>query len=333
MDGAMGGAGHRSGSGMEVLILAGGLSHERDVSIRSGRRVAEALRDLGMGVRVQDVDAELLSYLRDARPDVVWPILHGAPGEDGSIRDLLDLVGARYVGTGPDGSRIAWSKPIAKSVVATAGIATPESVALPQELFREVGARAALRAVLERIPLPLVVKPASGGSALGVTLVTEEEQLPHAMVSCFAYGDTALIERAAIGVELGVSVVDLGEGPRALPPVEVRTDDGPYDYDARYNPGRSEYFVPARLSSQQIDAAADAAIRAHTALGLRHISRTDLILDSEGTPWFLEVNTAPGMTETSLFPLAAEALGGGVAGLYGAIARSALRDLPHPTDD
>lgn len=314
----------RSGSGLEVLILAGGLSHERDVSIRSGRRVAEALRDLGMGVRVQDVDAELIGYLRQARPDVVWPILHGAPGEDGSIRELLDLVGARYVGTRPEGSRLAWSKPIAKSVVAAAGIATPESVALPQELFREVGARAALRAVLDRMGLPVVVKPASGGSALGVSLVTHEEELPHAMVSCFAYGDTALIERAVTGVELGVSVVDLGDGPRSLPPVEVRTDDGPYDYDARYNPGRSEYFVPARLDAARLDAAVDTAIRAHTALGLRHISRTDLVVDAAGTPWFLEVNTAPGMTETSLFPLAAEALGGSVTGLYGAIVRAAL---------
>lgn len=300
-------SGTASLAGVEVLVLAGGISHERDVSIRSGRRVAEALRDLGMGVQIQDVDGDLLPYLRLAQPDVVWPILHGAPGEDGSIRDLLDVVGVPYVGTGPAGSRIAWSKPIAKSVVAAAGLATPRSVALPQELFREVGAKAALRAVVEHLPLPLVVKPASGGSALGVTLVSEEAQLPHAMVSCFAYGDTALIERAAVGVELGVSVVDLGDGPRALPPVEVRTDDGPYDYDARYNPGRSEYFVPARLTSNQIRVAEEAAVRAHVALGLRHISRTDLILDADGTAWFLEVNTAPGMTETSLFPLAAAA--------------------------
>lgn len=316
--------------GAEVLILAGGISHERDVSIRSGRRVAEALRDLGIGVFVHDVDGELLPYLREAKPDIVWPILHGATGEDGSIRDLLDVVGAPYVGTGPAGSRIAWRKPIAKSVVAAAGLATPESVTLPQELFREVGARAALRAILDRMPLPLVVKPASGGSALGVTLVTAEDQLPHAMVSCFAYGDEAIIERAAVGVELGVSVVDLGDGPRALPPVEIRVDDGPYDYDARYNPGRSEYFVPARLTPDHAWAAEDAAVRAHVALGLRHISRTDLILGTDGTPWFLEVNTAPGMTETSLFPLAAQAAGGGVGVLYRDILAAALRDAASP---
>ncbi len=318
------------GRGLEVLVLSGGISHERDVSIRSGRRVAEALRDQGIGVQVHDVDADLIPSLERVRPDVVWPILHGETGEDGSIRDLLDLVGVAYVGTGAAGSRIAWSKPIAKSVVAAAGLATPASVAFPQQLFRELGAKAVLRLVLAQMSLPVVVKPASGGSALGVTLVTTEAQLPHAMVNCFSYGDTALIEEAALGVELGVSVVDLGDGPQALPPVEVRTDDGPYDFDARYNPGRSEYFVPARLDPDQTRAATDAAIRAHQALGLRHISRTDLILDTAGTPWFLEVNTAPGMTETSLLPMAAQATGRPLGELYRAIVEAARLDATRP---
>lgn len=317
---------HDAVARLEVLVLAGGISHERDVSIRSGRRVAEALRDLGLGVHVHDVDADLIATLTDNRPDVVWPILHGAPGEDGSVRDLLDILGLPYVGTGPAGCRVSWSKPIAKATVAAAGLATPESVALPQEMFRELGAKAVLRAVVARLPLPLVVKPASGGSALGVTMVTEEEQLPHAMVTCFAYGDTALIERAATGTELGVSVVDLGDGPRAFPPVEVVTVDGPYDYDARYNPGRSEYFVPARLDDALIKAASETAVRAHVALGLRHISRTDLVVDAAGTPWFLEVNTAPGMTETSLFPLAAHATDRPLGDLYASIVRAARRD-------
>jgi D-alanine-D-alanine ligase len=312
--------------GLQVLILAGGLSHERDVSIRSGRRVAEALRDSGLGVHVHDLDGELLGYLREARPDVVWPILHGATGEDGAIRDVLAMTDVSTVGTNAAGSRVAWSKPIAKSTVARAGLVTPPSVTLPQELFRELGAKAVLRAILDRLGLPLVVKPAMGGSALGVTRVTEKHQLPHAMVSCFAYGDTALIEQEAIGTELGISVVDLGDGPTALPPVEVSTLDGPSDFDARYNPGRSEYFVPSRLSPAHLHAAEDAAVRAHVALGLRHLSRTDLIVDEAGTPWFLEVNTAPGMTETSLFPLAAQATGRPLGELYAAIVQAAARD-------
>lgn len=292
--------------GLEVLVLAGGLSHERDVSIRSGRRVAEALRTAGQHPTVLDVDSSLLHYLRGTRPDVVWPLLHGSTGEDGSIRDLLELVGVPYVGTDAAGSRIAWNKPTAKTLLARAGAHTPAFATLPQSLFREAGAHAVLGAVLERLGLPLVVKPAQGGSALGVTRVGRAEDLPQAMVSCFSYGEVALIEKAVDGVELGVSVVDDGDGPRALPAVEVVTE-GAYDYDARYNPGRTEYFVPARLPESAADAAADLALLAHRTLGLRHLSRTDVIVDDAGVPWFLEVNVAPGMTETSLLPLAAEA--------------------------
>lgn len=307
---------------LDVLILAGGLSHEREVSIRSGRRVAEALRTAGLQASVQDVDPGLLAGLRRMRPDVVWPLLHGSTGEDGSIRDLLDLVGAQYVGTGPSGSRMAWHKPVAKTVLSRAGAATAEFVTLPQSLFREAGAHTVLGAVLDRLGLPLVVKPAQGGSALGVTVVTRAEDLAQAMVSCFSYSDTALIERAVIGTEIAISVVDLGQGPQTLPAVEIVTE-GAYDYDARYNPGRTEYFVPARLGPQAAGTADDLALLAHRHLGLRHLSRTDMIIDDEGTPWFLEVNVAPGMTETSLLPQAANASSHAVADLYAAIARQA----------
>ena len=305
---------------LDVLILAGGLSHEREVSLRSGRRVAEVLRSAGHDVHIHDVDSDLLAGLRRARPDVVWPLLHGSTGEDGSIRDLLELVGVPYVGTPAAGSRIAWNKPVAKTLMQRAGAATPEFVTLPQSLFREAGTHTVLDAVLDRLELPLVVKPAQGGSALGVSLVTRPEDLAQAMVSCFSYGDIALIERAVHGAEVAVSVVDVGAGPRALPGVEIVTD-GPYDYDARYNPGRTEYFVPTRLQPAASEAAAELAMRAHRELGLRHLSRTDMIIDDDGTPWFLEVNVAPGMTETSLFPQAAHADEEPVAQLYAAIAR------------
>lgn len=287
---------------LDVLVLAGGLSHERDVSIRSGRRVADALRSAGMTAHVHDVDGDLLASLRQARPDVVWPILHGSTGEDGSVRDVLDLVGVPYVGTDAAGSRLSWSKPVAKTLLARAGASTPR--------------------VLDVLGLPLVVKPASGGSALGVTVVRDAAALPQAMVACFAYGEEALIEQYVDGVEVAVSVVDLGDGPRALPSVEIATD-GAYDYDARYNPGRSEYFVPGRLDEAQERAAADLAVLAHRTLGLRHLSRTDMIVDGDGVAWLLDINVAPGMTETSLFPLAAEASPYGVEELYAAIVRRA----------
>lgn len=306
-----------------VLVLAGGLSHERDVSLRSGRRVAEALRSANVDVSVHDVDADLLPALSETRPDVVWPLLHGASGEDGSIRDVLDLLDVPYVGTGPRASRIAWSKPVAKSVVARVGLDTPDYVTLPQSLFRELGAQAVMAAVVDKLGLPLVVKPSRGGSALGVSLVRSATDLPQAMVSCFAYGDVALIERAVEGIEVAASVVETSEGLRALPAVEIVTE-GPYDYDARYNPGRTEYFAPARLTSAQAEAVGATAIAAHEALGLRHISRTDLILQPDGTIQFLEVNVAPGMTETSLLPQAVVASGWGLPALYRSVVENAL---------
>lgn len=291
-----------------VVVLAGGLSHERDVSLRSGRRVAEALRAAGVEVQVHDVDADLLTFLRDSQPAVVWPLLHGASGEDGSIRDVLELLGLAYVGSGPRESRAVWNKPVAKAALLSAGIDTPPYVTLPQALFRDLGAQTVLDAIIERLGLPLVVKPVQGGSALGVTRVEHAADFPRAMVNCFAYGDTALIERAVDGVELAVSVIDAADGPRALPAVEIVTD-GAYDYDARYNPGPVEYFAPARLSPEQAAQVADVAVRAHRTLGLRHLSRTDMILPPSGVPSVLEINVAPGMTETSLLPQAVVAAG------------------------
>lgn len=311
-----------TGGALTVAILAGGLSHERDVSLRSGRRVAGVLRDQGVHVEVLDVDSSLIPTLETMRPDVVWPLVHGSTGEDGSLQDLLGLLGVPFVGTDAAGCRRASLKPVAKSLLAAVGVATPEHVALPQALFREVGAQRVLAAVVARLGLPLVVKPAGGGSALGVTVVTDPRELPEAMVDCFAYGDVALIERAVSGTEVAVSVVDTGDGPRALPPVEIVTD-GPYDYDARYNAGRSEYFVPARLDDAGAAAVADLAVTVHRTLGLRHLSRTDMILDDAGTAWFLDANVAPGMTETSLFPQAAQAAGRPEE-IYLAIVRAAL---------
>lgn len=293
--------------GPSVLVLAGGLSHERDVSLRSGRRVADALRDAGCRVEVRDVDAALLPALEAGKPDVVWPLLHGASGEDGAIRDVLDLLGVAYVGSTPQACRVAWDKPVAKSLARAAGLATPESVALPHGTFRELGAQAVLGAMVDRLSLPLVVKPARGGSALGVSVVRAASDLPRAMVECFAYGEVALVERMIEGVEVAVSVVDTGEGPQVLPSVEIVADGGVYDYDARYIAGATEFFCPARLPDLAATAVQEAGLTSHRAFGLRHVSRTDLVVDRWGKPWFLEVNVAPGMTETSLLPQSIEA--------------------------
>ncbi|MDR0594573.1 MAG: D-alanine--D-alanine ligase [Bifidobacteriaceae bacterium] len=307
----------------KVLILAGGLSHERDVSLRSGRRVAEALRAAGCDVVEADLDGRLLGDLAAARPDLVWPLLHGALGEDGSLRDVLELAGLPYLGSDPRSARAAWNKSVAKTLIRRAGLATPDYVTFPQSLFRELGAAPLLELVSRGLGTDLVVKPLYGGSALGVSQVSEAAALPQAMMDCFAYGEIALIERSVAGTELAVSVVDLGAGPVALPPVEIVTD-GPYDYDARYNPGRTEFFTPARIDGQVSRAAAALALSAHAALGLARISRTDMIVDAAGVPWFLEVNVAPGMQETSLLPQAALAAGHDLPQLYRALVEASI---------
>ena len=292
-----------------VLILAGGLSYEREVSLRSGRRVLDALRAVGVDATVRDADTTLLPSFAEVRPDAVIIALHGATGEDGSLRGVLDLCGIPYVGSDAQSARVAWDKPSAKAVLREAGIPTPDWVALPHDRFSELGAGAVLERIVDRLGLPLMVKPAQGGSGLGAAVVRDAGELPGAMVGCFAYDQTALVERYVAGVDIAVSVLDVGEGPTALPAVEIVPQNGVYDYAARYTAGLTTWHVPARLDEEIAQRVAVTAIAAHTALGLRDLSRVDLILDASGDAHVLEVNVAPGMTETSLMPMAVSAAG------------------------
>lgn len=309
---------------MHVLVLSGGLSAERDVSLRSGRRVAEALRQEqpDWEVTERDVDATLLEHLRLHRPDCLIPLLHGAAGEDGALRDLMECLGIPYVGSTAAAARLAFDKPIAKQLAATAGVSTPECVAMPQSTFRELGAAGVLDAVVDRLGLPLVVKPTKGGSSLGTTIVHAAADLPAAMVGAFAYGDVVMMERYVRGVEVSIGVFEREGDLLALSGVEIVPPGELYDYAARYTAGTTEFFCPARLDDESTMGAQATALQMHVLLGLRDWSRTDVIVDAEGTSWFLEVNVAPGMTETSLFPqaLAAadESLGALMAGLVSA---------------
>lgn len=308
-----------------VLVLCGGLSAEREVSLRSGARVAEALRSHGFEVRTVDADAALLPRLRDQRPDCVIPMLHGAVGEDGALRDVLECLGIPFVGSTAASSRLAFDKPIANTLLAKAGIAVPPSVALPHSVFRELGAAMLLSMLTDSLGLPLVVKPSRGGSSLGTSIVHSPDQLPAAMVGAFAYGEVALIQEFAQGTEVAVSVIEDADGPRALPAVEIVPDEGFYDYTARYTAGSTEFFAPARLPEDALAAAGEAALTAHRVLGLRDYSRTDLIVDAEGRPWFLEVNVAPGLTETSLFPQSLRAAGTDIGAVMESLTRRALQ--------
>ena len=310
--------------GSYVVVLAGGISHERDVSLRSGRRVADSLAEQGITVELRDPDAATLAYLREKRPDAVWPALHGASGEDGALRGLLEFLDIPFVGSRADAARLAWDKPTAKTLVSRAGVATPHSITLPREAFRELGATSVLDSIAEELPIPVVVKPARGGSAQGVTLVEDIADLPRAMVDAYTYCDVALIEQKIVGTEIAVGIIDTGDGPVALPAVEIVPLSGVYSFEARYNAGETTFFTPARIPEEAATRAAAAAITAHRALGLRHISRVDLIVDRAGTPWFLEANVLPGLTETSLLPQALEAAGHDLGWVYAALADAAI---------
>ena len=295
--------------GLRAVVLSGGLNFEREVSLSSGTQVWEELARAGVDALLRDADADLLPGLAASPADAVFIALHGATGEDGALRAVLDLAGVPYVGSPAAACRLAWDKPAAKSVVRAAGAATPDWVALPHSTFRELGAGAVLDLMVARLGLPLIVKPASGGSALGVQKIDRVEELPAAMVSCFAYGDTVMVERYVEGTELAISVVDLGEGPQALPAVEISPASGVFDYTARYTPGLTEYHAPARVSDDVAARAAALAVRVHEALGLADLSRTDAIVSPDGAVHFLEVNVSPGLTETSMFPMSVEAAG------------------------
>jgi D-alanine-D-alanine ligase len=309
-----------------VVVLAGGISHERDISLRSGRRVADSLSEHGLSVELRDPDGGLLDYLRENKPDVVWPALHGASGEDGALRGLLEFIGVPFVGSRSDAARLAWDKPTAKVIAARAGVATPKSITLTRDAFRELGAGSVLASIAEELPIPVVVKPAQGGSAQGVTLVEDIPDLPRAMVDAYTYCDVALIEQKIVGTEISVGVIDTGAGPVALPAVEIEPLSGVYSFEARYNAGETRFYTPARLSDDVTARAAATAIDAHTALGLRHLSRVDLIVDGAGTPWFLEANVLPGLTETSLLPQALEAAGHDLGWIYSALAEAAMNE-------
>ncbi len=292
-----------------VLILAGGLSYERDVSLRSGRRVLDALLMAGFDAELRDADVTLLPALTADPPDAALIALHGGPGEDGSLQGVLDLVGVPYVGSPAHAARVAWDKPTAKAILRQAGIPTPEWVTLPHSTFSELGAQTLLDHIVGRLGLPLMIKPAQGGSGLGVQAVRSATALPAAMVDAFAYGSTVLVERFAAGTDIAVSVLDLGSGPQALPPVEIVPPDGGYDFAARYTAGITTWHCPARLPAEVLDEVARVAVASHVALGLRDLSRIDMMVDPDGGIQVLEANVNPGMTETSLLPMAVEAGG------------------------
>ncbi|WP_130866579.1 D-alanine--D-alanine ligase family protein [Acidipropionibacterium timonense] len=292
-----------------VVVLAGGLSHQRDVSLKSGHTVAQALRRVGHEVVEADVDSTLMATLRAHDGAVVFPMLHGGVGESGALYEVLRLLDIPFVGSGPATCRMSYDKSIATRVVAAAGVTTPSQVALTHDILRELGARTVVNAIVDKLGLPLIVKPARGGSSFGVTRVDDAADLPQAMATAYAFDDHVVVEQFVTGVEVAIGMIATARSTQVLPAVEIRPVGGVYDYQAMYTAGETRLTCPAEISADQAKAAEDMARLVAKELSLDGISRVDAIIDSQGRPVFLEAGVAPGMTATSLVPVAMKAAG------------------------
>jgi D-alanine-D-alanine ligase len=293
---------------MRIAVVAGGHTPERDVSLRGGHRVAAALEGLGhTAVLLDPGEVPLAASIRETLPDICWLSLHGKEGEDGTVQRLLDLIGIPYTGTAPFDSELAFDKVLAKDALRRSGVATPPWVVIEEWALRDLGAGSALGEALERVGLPCVVKPSRSGSALGVGFVEREVDLPSAVMAALSFSDAAIVETKVRGVEVAAGLLDTPFEP--LPLVEIVPKEGVFDYAARYTAGATEYFVPARLSTEVSNGCMSEALHAAGALHLRDMTRVDMMVDRDGHPWVLEVNVCPGMTETSLVPMAASAEG------------------------
>jgi D-alanine-D-alanine ligase len=293
---------------VRVAVLKGGSSLERQVSLRSGGRVEDALERLGHEPLPIDVGTDLIAQLREGSPDVAFLALHGRNGEDGTVQELLEILGIPYTGSGVLACIRCMDKVLAKHLLIEAGVPTPEFFAFSELAFRELGAAEALPQIEERLAFPIVVKPAAQGSALGIKFARTAADVPAALVNAFSYDDKVLLERHIDGRELAVSMIEQDGEPRALPIVEaVPTDEDFFDFESRYEIGRTEYRCPPELTQEEADAVTEAARATWSVLGCEGFARADIMLPADGGPQVLEVNATPGLTETSLLPMACEA--------------------------
>ena len=309
-----------------VAVLKGGRSLERQVSLRSGARVQDALERLGHEVAAIDAGPDLVAQLRAVGPDVAFVAMHGRDGEDGTVQELLELLGIPYTGSGVAACMRCMDKVLAKHLMREAGIPTPDFYAFAQTAFQELGAAEALPAIEERLTFPIVVKPAAQGSALGIKFAATAEDVPGALVAAFSYDRRVLLERHVDGRDLAVGVLDGDDGPQALPVVEaVPEADAFYDFEARYRIGATRFTCPAEVDAATADRAQELALAVYRGFGCAGFARVDLMLDrGTGELTVLEANAIPGLTETSLVPQAAEAAGIGFDALIARLIDRAL---------
>ena len=313
--------------GLKVAVLMGGASFEREFSLASGRNVCAALEEAGHKVVPLDTTSDLVPTLRSERPDVCYSALHGKHGEDGTIQSLLEFLDIPFVGSPSSVCQRAWNKDSMHSEMAAyraitgdAPVASwPQGLYLARDAFKDMGAATALDLVEERVigGYPVAVKPAHGGSAMGVHKVDSVDDLGEAILDALSFDEAVVIEQWIDGVEMAVSVLGTGWDAHALPPVEIVPKGGMYDTEARMTPGAVEYFAPVRNASLAPDEADAQAIRAeieraalevYRAYNVRDLARIDLIWDGAQARVF-EVNVSPVMAERSLFPAACAAAG------------------------
>ena len=307
-------------SGLTVAVLAGGDSAEATVSRSSAAGVAAALERRGHRCHTVEVAADLAEQLRAIAPDVVFPMLHGPPGEDGTVQGLLAMLGLPFVGSGVQGCATAMDKHVAKALFRAEGLPVADDVLVAADS----DAGCAAQAVAAKLGCRVVVKPRRQGSALGLTPLPNGGDVAGALRTALAFGEGALVERHVPGREITVGVLhEHGQPPEALPVIEIAVAEGEwYDYRNRYTPGRSEHRQPTLPAAQLAELQA-LAVRAHLCLGLRDLSRADFVVGD--LICLLEVNTLPGMTPTSLYPDACRAHGIDFEELAERLVRSALR--------
>ncbi len=296
-------------SGTPAIVAMGGRSLEREISLRSGRRVERALRELGYEVHALDAGGDFIERVLAENPSFVFVAMHGRGGEDGTLQDLLETLSIPYTGSDALASALCMDKMLFKRMLRLHSIPTPPFHSFNETAFRELGGARTFPRLLEELGLPVVVKPVAQGSAIGIKFVATPEQLPSAILGAFGYGDRVLVEKRIVGRELAVTVMDSPEGPRALPVVELFTPESFYSYEAHYTIGQLRMEVPAELSDAVRARVEAVALQSYTLMGCRDFARVDIILDEHDEPQVLEINTIPGLTETGITTAAAEAAG------------------------
>ncbi len=309
-----------------IAVLMGGRSLEREISLKSGHRVYGALKKLGYSVTKLDIDESIVDNLTSEKIDLAYIALHGKDGEDGTIQEILELLNIPYTGPGVYSNILSFDKIISKQSLVSHNIPTPPFYFLNESSFMELGASKLLPLVTENLGLPLVVKPSAQGSALGVKIVKKQEDIPDAIISALGYSKKVIIEKFIYGTELAISIIGK-DNPQILPVVEIVPEKDFFDFESRYSPGKTNYFVPARLPQSLTEKVKETAAHVHDVLKCSKLSRVDIILDKkEKIPYVLELNTSPGMTDTSLLPMAAEEAGISFEELVEKIIKLSLED-------